>query len=363
MPDTTNWNNDHQCSCPSTHHTYDCAWFDSFLDNLGETPLTDYDPNDEIDELRYGYDVSPEPGTLDNAAVIASLLGANSTIPARMSYRKCDHNQTEVVMPNGVKFYASAHWASGPRHTPDFAVYLDGGWVPDCLAIHLGWRDYGLPVASLDVVLRAARMAMMQATPDPSQLTPIVEVGCIGGHGRTGTFLAILHCLAQFESGNADAHAAIDYVRDAYCYHTIETDHQEWYVELVAATLNGTPLPSKPYVKPRRQYPNTGKWQTPAVTIGPKTGGVLTFTTDTDAGTRTVTHTTPSGEVHVTTRPLTLSLVDHIAETSFNKPVAPAQLPYQRQLRLNTGNTPPDPNSKRSRKRAAKGLKPKGQTA
>ncbi len=54
-----------------------------------------------------------------------------------------------------------------------------------------------------------------------------VEVGCLGGHGRTGTALA---CLAVLTGTLADD--AVAWVRGNYCYKAVETDVQE---QLVAA--------------------------------------------------------------------------------------------------------------------------------
>jgi len=47
-----------------------------------------------------------------------------------------------------------------------------------------------------------------------------VHCGCVGGHGRTGTFLAALTCVA---AGEPDA---IAYVREHYCKKAVETKSQ-----------------------------------------------------------------------------------------------------------------------------------------
>lgn len=47
-----------------------------------------------------------------------------------------------------------------------------------------------------------------------------VHAGCIGGHGRTGTFLA---ALVAHATGNKDA---ITYVRENYCDHAVESAEQ-----------------------------------------------------------------------------------------------------------------------------------------
>ncbi len=55
----------------------------------------------------------------------------------------------------------------------------------------------------------------------------MVEVGCLGGHGRTGTALA---CLAVLTG--TPANEAVAWVRANYCAHAVETEAQE---ALVAA--------------------------------------------------------------------------------------------------------------------------------
>jgi len=52
-----------------------------------------------------------------------------------------------------------------------------------------------------------------------------IEVGCLGGHGRTGTALACLAVLA--------GHPALDAVawaRSSYCREAVETPEQEAFV-------------------------------------------------------------------------------------------------------------------------------------
>ena len=52
-----------------------------------------------------------------------------------------------------------------------------------------------------------------------------VEVGCLGGHGRTGTTLACLAALAGHP-----ARDAVAWVRSGYCTKAVETPEQEAFV-------------------------------------------------------------------------------------------------------------------------------------
>jgi hypothetical protein len=74
----------------------------------------------------------------------------------------------------------------------------------------------------------------------------VLEAGCIGGHGRTGTILA---CWAVLDGMTAKD--AIDYIRKNYCHDTIETITQEWWVEWFEAKLLGKDAPEQPYTKPK----------------------------------------------------------------------------------------------------------------
>ena len=53
-----------------------------------------------------------------------------------------------------------------------------------------------------------------------------VEIGCIGGHGRTGTALACLAVLTGLPAGEA-----VGWVRRTYCDGAVETEEQRAFVE------------------------------------------------------------------------------------------------------------------------------------
>ena len=101
---------------------------------------------------------------------------------------------------------------------PTFGLYLDQRWAPPWDHAHLPWVDFGVPdatelrVALEDVLARSRRGEH-------------VEVGCLGGHGRTGTALA---CLAVL-TGTPPAEA-VAWVRAAYCENAVETDEQHAFV-------------------------------------------------------------------------------------------------------------------------------------
>jgi hypothetical protein len=102
---------------------------------------------------------------------------------------------------------------------PDFGLYLDARWDPPWPHDHVDWPDFGVPdrrvlAEALDPLLARARAGER------------VEIGCYGGHGRTGTALA---CLAVLEG--VPASEAVEWVRSNYCPAAVETPEQCAFVE------------------------------------------------------------------------------------------------------------------------------------
>ncbi|HZN14242.1 MAG TPA: protein-tyrosine phosphatase family protein [Acidimicrobiales bacterium] len=99
---------------------------------------------------------------------------------------------------------------------PDFGLYLDERWAPPWPHEHFDWPDFGVPRD-----LAALRRTLTDLL-DRARKGERVEVGCLGGHGRTGTALA---CLAVLTG--TPASDALAWVRTNYCYKAVETDVQE----------------------------------------------------------------------------------------------------------------------------------------
>jgi len=121
---------------------------------------------------------------------------------------------TEVV---GVTFVANDAYSRDA--VPTFGLYLDERWKPPWAHSHVNWPDFGLP-ADTDA-LRAA----LQDVLDRARRDQRVELGCSGGHGRTGTALACLAVLA-----GTPASEAVAWVRENYCEKAVETAVQEAFV-------------------------------------------------------------------------------------------------------------------------------------
>jgi hypothetical protein len=131
-------------------------------------------------------------------------------------------HRAEVQLPDGARVTAVSFHAPAPYErdvAPDFGLYLDDRWQPPWAHEHVDWPDFGVPadreaftVALLDLLERA-------------RSGQVVEVGCLGAHGRTGTALACLAVLAGLEPDRA-----VDWVRAGYCDRAVETPQQADFV-------------------------------------------------------------------------------------------------------------------------------------
>ncbi len=96
---------------------------------------------------------------------------------------------------------------------------MDERWYPTWPAAIIPWADFGLPVDS------EAAASQIEAAFSRAKRCELVEIGCVGGLGRTGTVLACLAVLA----GVAPAEA-VPWVRRNYDVRAVETAEQEQWV-------------------------------------------------------------------------------------------------------------------------------------
>lgn len=159
---------------------------------------------------------------------------------------KCRHYDDAVKFPDGTVVYASSmHDRSFDDETPDWGLYLDSGWAPNGMAGIIDWPDYDIPTnyyTAAYMIIDAYRKAKAGYW---------VEVGCIGGHGRTGTVLA---CMAVL--GGVSHRKAVQWVRQNYCKDAVECKEQAWFVSWFRSFVFGgtsKPFPAKEQ-KYRTQY-------------------------------------------------------------------------------------------------------------
>jgi hypothetical protein len=131
-------------------------------------------------------------------------------------------HRSVVVLPDGTEVIAVSFDATDPYardQPPDYGRYLDDHWQPPWTHDHLDWPDFGVPDDAAQVI------AALRSVVDRARGGERVEVGCLGGHGRTGTALA---CLAMLTGHPAET--AVAWVRANYCADAVETAEQETFV-------------------------------------------------------------------------------------------------------------------------------------
>jgi Protein-tyrosine phosphatase len=129
-----------------------------------------------------------------------------------------------VRFPDGTRVRASSiadRRVDDPERT--FGLYLDTHWQPTWPAAMVDWKDFGLP-ENRELAARQIVEAFGRA-----QHGGLVEVGCLGGSGRTGTVLACMAVLA-----GVSAAEAVAWVRGAYRREAVETADQEAWVRWFA---------------------------------------------------------------------------------------------------------------------------------
>ena len=139
-----------------------------------------------------------------------------------------------VRFPDGTRVRASSiadRSVDDPERT--FGLYLDPRWEPAWPAAVVHWEDFGLP-ENPELAARQIADAFGRA-----RTGGLVEVGCLGGSGRTGTVLACMAVLAGVPSAEAVA-----WVRAAYRPEAVETADQEAWVRWFAEWADAHPYAS-----------------------------------------------------------------------------------------------------------------------
>jgi protein-tyrosine phosphatase len=160
---------------------------------------------------------------------LQEIFSSENELYTLVKYSKCRHYNQNINFTDGTVIYASSLFDREKEdETPDFGLYLDPSWEPDCMAYTLFWEDYGLPEnwrVAVNTIIDTYKKA---------QKGYWVEVGCIGGHGRTGTVIAAMAVLSGMRFDEA-----VEWTRKQYCSHAIETKEQEWWVEWFEAYVFG----------------------------------------------------------------------------------------------------------------------------
>lgn len=163
---------------------------------------------------------------------------------------KCRHYDISMEIAKGVFVYPSSMNNDSPEKRkadkdpnviiPDFGLYADKGWSPAWRNEFVTFPDYQIP--TYDIAVTQITEAAERAASGEK-----VELGCIGGHGRTGTMLACMLLWGAERDGKPiTGEEACELVWYFYCEEAIESKSQEWWVSYYAHHQFGYELPEKP---------------------------------------------------------------------------------------------------------------------
>ena len=194
-------------------------------------------PNDDLaaeDRTALGWAVSVEHPTAMKIVERVRARGTGVTVTELDAVRddwaaagrpapKHHVHRTPFTFADGTTVVGVTYLADDPYardDEPSFGLYLDERWQPPWTHEHVDWPDFGVPDDL--VALRVALRDLLERARSGQS----VEIGCLGGHGRTGTALA---CLAVATGSHPDD--AVSWVRTNYCDKAVETDQQRALVE------------------------------------------------------------------------------------------------------------------------------------
>jgi hypothetical protein len=179
-------------------------------------------------------------------------------------YKACHTGPHKVYSVNKCNVYAAAakevhlfngDWdlriiCDGPR--PDLTVAnsprakaLLGSAGEDCETtpwVWIDWPDYGVPKLTKHYWHDLANAL--------EDFEGNVCVNCMGGHGRTGTAIAIL---ASLHSVVPDGDCPVEWLRSVYCRQTVESDAQLKYIAIVTGRNVASDTRDKQYKNPVQQ--------------------------------------------------------------------------------------------------------------
>ena len=162
---------------------------------------------------------------------------------------KCRHYSEPVALPSGVVIHCSSlhNNRSDDSPAPDFGLYADFSWKPYWRNEFIDWPDFRIPY---DEEIATEQIVDLYEKAKEQR----VEIGCIGGHGRTGTILA---CLYTYDlDGAPTGEQSTLWVKKNYCKQAVETREQAWFVDLFRSLLfENVTLPERPTQSGINSYP------------------------------------------------------------------------------------------------------------
>ena len=135
----------------------------------------------------------------------------------------------DVTLPDGTRIRAlPISERTEHDNERDFGLYMDERWRPTWAAETIAWPDFGLPSDP------KAAAAQIENAFSRARRGERVEIGCLGGRGRTGTVLACMAVLAGLQASDA-----VVWVRANYDPLAVETqDQAEWVLWFARRSAN-----------------------------------------------------------------------------------------------------------------------------
>jgi len=167
-------------------------------------------------------------------------------------FKNCQHAMDEFALLDELKIYLSGRRGNKVTQEPTVGCYMDSGWVnsmfivtPNCPTndnllttpsypyMYIQWPDMrDIPIMEYSQAIVWCMSRLFEGHK--------LEIGCHGGHGRTGTLLAGILVYQGMSASDA-----IKKVRTGHCEQAIETQLQEKLIqryceELRKESNNGT---------------------------------------------------------------------------------------------------------------------------
>lgn len=153
--------------------------------------------------------------------------------------KTCDHNMDEFKLRTGYIYISAVRNKVKAKDAfkPTHGCYMDTAWIKERFlttagvnllpyglleqeAVHIKWPDRDI------IPVNYLHTAVVFCHGTVADNSKVLEIGCHGAHGRTGTLLA-----AIIVYQGATAEEAIDQVRSEHCSHAIETKSQEMLIK------------------------------------------------------------------------------------------------------------------------------------
>lgn len=232
--------NVYACQCLDWNEWYCFSCDEEFTETEG-IDLEGIDP-DSWEKLGVFLDVDDIPST-GETVVLTDNEWVNLPTKKAQSHPSHEHKHQALLLPNEeVTIHCSQLWNDRPEaQQPDFGLYAEVKWNPIWRNEFINWPDYSIP-KNLNIACEQISSAYEKAV-DGSD----VEIGCWGGHGRTGTILACMVLLAM--QGDWTPEQATAWVKTSYCGKAIEVDEQKWFIKFFSNKYFGTELPEFSTVK------------------------------------------------------------------------------------------------------------------